>query len=149
MVLLVNLDRTYLVDVGFGDSFMKPLEMEEGTVEDSSGAYRLRTSQPGPQEYLVQKREQDEWRTQYSFTTHPRQMSDFEEMCIFHQTAPESHFMQGAFCTMATEHGRVTLSENSLTITEGGQKRKILVVSTEDYKQMLREYFGIELEKNN
>lgn len=148
MVLLVSLDRTYLVDVGFGDSFMKPIEMEAGTVEDISGAYRLRTAQPGSEEYLVQKREQDEWRAQYSFTIYPRQMSDFEEMCIFHQTAPESPFMQGAFCTMATERGRVTLSENSLTITEGMEKRKILVVSTDDYRQMLREYFGIELEKN-
>ena len=147
MVLLVSIDRTYLVDVGFGDSFMKPIKMEEGAVEDISGVYRLRTSQPGPEEYLVQKREQDEWRAQYSFATYPRQMADFEEMCIFHQTAPESPFMQGAFCTMATERGRVTLSENSLTITEGVEKRKILVVSTEHYRQMLREYFGIELEE--
>ena len=71
-------------------------------------------------------------------------MSDFEEMCIFHQTVPESPFMQGAFCTMATERGRDTLSENSLTITEGVEKRKILVVSAEDYRQKLREYFAIK-----
>ena len=147
MALLVSLDSTYLVDVGFGDSFIKPIEMEEGTVEDISGAYRLRASQPGPEEYLVQKREQDEWRAQYSFTTYPRQMSDFEGMCIFHQTAPESPFTQGPFCTMATERGRVTLSENSLTITEGMEKRKIQVVSAEDYRQMLHDYFGIEMEE--
>ena len=41
MALLVHLDRLYLVDVGFGDCFRKPIALPAGKVEDVSGRYRV------------------------------------------------------------------------------------------------------------
>lgn len=146
MVLLVHLDKTYLVDVGFGDSFRKPILMPEGMIKDISGKYQIQSARSEQGVHLVQKREQDEWCPIYSFTTHPKQMSDFAKMCIYHQTSPDSHFTQRTICTIATEDGRITLSDNTLTITQGGTKKKISVHSPEIFKRMLLEHFGIELE---
>ena len=32
---------------------------------------------------------------QYRFTLQPHNFADYEEMCHFHQTSPESHFTSG------------------------------------------------------
>ncbi|MFQ5871588.1 MAG: arylamine N-acetyltransferase [Candidatus Geothermarchaeales archaeon] len=145
MVLLVDLDKTYLVDVGFGDSFRKPLAVPNGEVEDISGRYRVLPS--GQDMYLVQRQRNGEWLPEYSFTTHPREMSDFAGRCVFHQTSPDSHFTQRTICTIATGRGRVTLSDTSLTVTRGKVKRKTPVPSREEHRLLLLEHFGIELEK--
>ena len=41
MALLIHLDKTYLVDVGFGDCFRNPIALPTGKVEDVSGKYRV------------------------------------------------------------------------------------------------------------
>ncbi len=145
MILLVALDKTYLVDVGFGDSFRKPITMPDGEKEDVSGKYRIRPLPSAQGVYLLLRHDKDEWIPEYSFTKVPRRMSDFEERCVFNQTSSESHFTHGTVCTIAIEKGRVTLSDNYITISEGTEKRKIAVSSSEKYRRNLLEYFGIEL----
>jgi N-hydroxyarylamine O-acetyltransferase len=145
MVLLVNLEKAYLVDVGFGDTFRKPIALPDGILEDISGMYRVQPFGPAPDTYILQKKEKNSWQHVYSFTTHPRVISDFKQMCTFHQTSPESHFTQEIICTMATKTGRVSLSEDFLTNTGGNSKRKRRVTSPEDFRKMLIQIFGIHL----
>jgi N-hydroxyarylamine O-acetyltransferase len=145
MVLLVNLDKAYLVDVGFGDTFRKPIALPDGIVEDISGTYRVQPFSSSPETYILQKQENNCWQHVYSFTAHPRVISDFDEMCTFHQTSPESHFTQEIICTMATKNGRVSLSDDFLTITDGSSKKKTKVDSNKDFKHKLRDHFGIQL----
>jgi len=145
MVLLVDLEKIYLADVGFGDAFRKPIAMPDGESEDISGSYRLRTFASGQDTYILQKKDRNDWQTVYSFTKHPRVLSDFEEMSAFNQTSPQSHFTQQTICSIATQNGRVSLSDDFLTITDGSSKRKINVISQEDFKQKLWDYFGIQL----
>jgi len=144
MVLLVDLEKIYLVDVGFGDTFRKPIAMPDGIVEDIGGRYRVRPIGAARDRYVLQKQDKDNWQHVYCFTKRPRVISDFEEMCTFNQTSPESHFTQEVICTIATKNGRVSLSEGFLTITDGRSKRKINVISDEDFRQKLRDYFGIQ-----
>ena len=145
MVLLVNLEKAYLVDVGFGDTFRKPIALPDGSIQDMSGTYRIQPFGLAPDTYILQKQEKGSWQHVYSFTTQPRLMSDFAQMCTFHQTSPESHFTQEIICTMATKIGRVSLSKDFLTITEGDSKRKRRVTSPDDFKKMSKQYFGIHL----
>jgi N-hydroxyarylamine O-acetyltransferase len=145
MILLVDIEKTYLVDVGFGDSFRKPTALPDGKSVDVSGVYRLRPFASGQDAYILQKKHKNDWQTVYSFTKHPRVLSDFEEMNAFNQTSPESHFTQQTICSIATNNGRISLSDDFLTITDGGSKRKIDVNSHEDFKQKLRDHFGIKL----
>ena len=146
MVLLVDLEKTYLVDVGFGDSFRKTIALPDGKSEDVSGSYRLRPFASGQDTYILQKRDDNDWQTVYSFTNHPRLLSDFEEMNDFNQGSPESHFTQQTICSIATKKGRVSLSDDFLTITDGSSMRKINVTTQEDFKQKLSDHFGIQLD---
>ena len=145
MVLLVELEKTYLADVGFGDSFRKPIALPDGKSEDISGIYRLRPFASDQDTYILQKKDNKDWQTVYSFTKHPRVLSDFEEMNDFNQSSPESHFTQQTICSIATKNGRISLSDDFLTITDGNSKSKINVTSEEDFNQKLRDHFGIQL----
>ena len=145
MVLLVNLEKAYLVDVGFGDTFRNPIALPDGIVEDISGTYRVQSFGSASDTYILQKQENNCWQHVYRFTTHPRAISDFEEMCTFHQTSPESHFTQEIICTMATKNGRVSLSDDFLIITDVSSKKKTKVVSDKDFKHKLMDHFGIQL----
>jgi N-hydroxyarylamine O-acetyltransferase len=142
MTLLVHLDKDYLVDVGFGDSFRIPIEMPDGECTDISGRYKLF---PVDQtNYELMKYEEGEWKLQYSFKNIPYKFSDYSEMCNFQQLNPSSHFRTRMKCTIATPTGRITLSDSSLTITENGNKEKKLITTEEDFYNLLINYFGIK-----
>ena len=146
IVLLVQMDKTFLVDVGFGDCFRKPLALPDGSEEDVSGTYRIIPPGPDQDVYLLQRRNKEGWQPVYSFTLYPRQLIDFSEMSVFNQTSPSSHFTQQTVCSAATEKGRVTLSEDTLTITEGDNLQIIPVDSAEMFQKLLAEIFEISLD---
>jgi len=143
MTLLVHLDKDYLVDVGFGDSFRHPIEMPDGKVEDVSGRYKLLKKENNLFELL--KKEENVFERQYCFTTDPKRLEDYKAMCDFQQDSPSSHFRTRMLCTIATETGRITLSNNSLTITESGIKTKTEFTNESEFHFLLKKHFGIVL----
>ncbi len=152
MALLVHLkkgllDKDFLVDVGFGDSFRAPIEMPNGKVEDVSGKYRIINRKNNL--YELQKKLEGHWAAQYCFTTIPQKFENFKDMCAFQQEDSESHFRTRMICTIATENGRVTLSNNSLTITENNSKTKLEFDGEIEFYYLLKKYFDIELQPLN
>ena len=83
------------------------------------------------------------WETEYKFTLQPRKLQEFEEMCRYHQTSPESHFTRKALCTRATPDGRITLSDMKLITTQGGKKKERVLVSDKERNLVLAEMFGV------
>ena len=143
MTLLVHLKKNYLVDVGFGDSFRQPIEMPIGEVEDVSGIYKI--FQTNKNIFELRTKSENGWQQQYSFSTEPKQFDDYKKMCDFQQDSPGSHFRTRMLCTIATETGRITLSNSSITITEGKTKNKTEFKSQDEFNILLKKYFGIEL----
>jgi N-hydroxyarylamine O-acetyltransferase len=144
MTLLVQLDRAWLADVGFGDLFREPLLLEEraGQVQRED-AYRLNSE--GDRFTLMRRDGPGSWISQYRFGLQPCTYVDFAARCHYHQTAPESHFKQGRICTRATPDGRITLSERRLTITAGSGRHERELLNETEYAEALREHFGIVL----
>ncbi len=146
MTLMVQLEQRWLADVGFGDSFLQPLLLDEqGEQRQGNRAYRI--IQDGKHRVLMQREAGEEWKAQYRFTLQPHAYPDYAEMCHYHQTSPESHFTRGRICSRATEKGRITLSDMRFIITtnsggsQGRQERTL--ASEEEYTDTLREHFGI------
>ncbi len=145
MTLLVQfpkVDKYYLTDVGFGDSFRVPVEIAEGEVNDISGHYRITH---GNNSSILQIESEDKWISQYSFSLSSRKLDDFKSMCDFQQDSPDSHFRIRNLCTIATEKGRITLSGNSLTITDGKTKSKTTFETNEEFNSLLKKYFDIQI----
>ncbi|MBO8128640.1 MAG: arylamine N-acetyltransferase [Peptococcaceae bacterium] len=145
MMLLVHLDKDYVVDVGFGNSVRSPLPLSGEEINDVSGVYRIKPNYSILYGYFFQKKRDGKWVSLYHFTKTPRSLSNFQAMCDYHQTSPDSDFTQKLLCTMATEIGHVTLSGETLTITEGGMKRVYPISSLTEREQILSQYFGITL----
>ena len=141
MALMARLDQRWLADVGFGDSFVEPLRIDT-TSEQVQGEQAFRIVADGLYRVLL-RRHEDEWMPQYRFTLRAYQYSDYEEMCLYHQTSPQSHFTQNRICSRATPEGRITLSGMRLIVTSKDGREERMLASQEEYEQILREQFGI------
>jgi N-hydroxyarylamine O-acetyltransferase len=143
MTLMVSLEQRWLVDVGFGDSFVEPLRLDEpGEQLQSSRTYQIVST--GRLFTLMQKIEDGEWKAQYRFTLAPHKYHDYDEMCRYHQTSPQSHFTKARLCSLATPEGRITLSDmRFITTSANNQKQEENVANEEEYATILRERFGI------
>jgi N-hydroxyarylamine O-acetyltransferase len=143
MTLMVSLEQRWLVDVGFGDSFREPLRLDEpGEQLQGNHGYQILTD--GPSFTLKQRIDDGEWKAQYRFTLEPHQYDDYAEMCRYHQTSPESHFTRARICSLATEDGRVTLSDMRFIETSSNNEQQERNVANEvEYATILRERFGI------
>jgi len=144
MTLMVTMAERWLVDVGFGESFIEPLLLDS-RAEQVQGTQSFRIVED--EDYLILERRNDgeDWQPQYRFTLQPYAFSDYEEMCRWHQTSPESHFTKGLICSRATGNGRITLSDMRFITTSGPQRlRDEQTLSTrEEYDRTLRDQFGV------
>jgi N-hydroxyarylamine O-acetyltransferase len=145
MALMVPIAGRWLVDVGFGDSFVEPLLLDKRDAQvQGDRAYRVVVD--GERLLVMQRNDvdpNDEWKPQYSFTLKPYQYSDYAGMCEYQQTSPLSHFTKARICSRLTPRGRITLSEMLFITTEGGDRRERPVASQEEYANILRQDFGI------
>jgi N-hydroxyarylamine O-acetyltransferase len=146
MALMVTINERWLADVGFGDSFREPLLIDK-TGEQRQGERAYRIDPDGGYLVLMQRDggAGAAWKAQFRFTLQPYEYSDYEEMCRYHQTSPQSHFTRGRICSRATPDGRVTLGEMRLIITRNGEREERELTDEEEYAATLRERFGITL----
>jgi N-hydroxyarylamine O-acetyltransferase len=145
MALLVTLEERWLADVGFGDSFVEPLLLDErGEQRQAAGAFRIDEVEGG-RLVLLRKEAAGGWEPQYRFGLEPHRYADYEEMCRFHQTSPESHFTRGRVCSLLTPVGRVTLSGSRLIVTRGGERTELELKGEAECDAALLEHFGVSL----
>ncbi len=144
MTLMVALDEErWLVDVGFGDSFVEPLPLVTDTeYEQRDNRYRLANDS---EERLVleQASKNEDWKPQYRFSLRAYQYSDYAEMCSYHQTSPESHFTRQRICSRLTPRGRISLSDMRFIVTEDGVRTERGLENDKEYAELLRDRFGI------
>jgi N-hydroxyarylamine O-acetyltransferase len=198
MVLLVTLEDRWLADVGFGDSFLEPLCLDDPRDQARDGR-EYRVAREGPDWTMLERRPRRlsenrdrsekagkrgkmcvssrriaryltrayapfarfyrfrsrfsilrqppiaEWKLRYRFAPRPRRLSDFAEMCRYHQTSPNSHFTRHRICSLPTPGGRVTLTDRELIVTRDGTRRVTVVDNFRAYANALRLHFGIDL----
>jgi N-hydroxyarylamine O-acetyltransferase len=146
MTLMVRLEDRWLADVGFGDSFREPLLLDSREQQTQNGeAYKLLDAED---EHLILERlEGESWKPQYRFTLQPYQLSDFAEMCRYHQTSPESPFTQRRTCSLATPEGRITVTGMRLITSVRGERDERELSSPAEYANTLREHFGVTLDQ--
>ena len=150
MTLMVMLAERWLSDVGFGDSFLEPLLLDSRE-EQVQGTRSFRIVEDGDYLIMMRRNEGSDWEPQYRFTLQPYTFPDYEETCIYHQTSPDSHFTRNRICSLATDDGRVTLSDMRLITTSGPQqlRHEQTLTTQEDYDRILHDRFGIVMKKSN
>lgn len=142
-VLRIELDgRTWLADVGFGQTPTGPLLLEPDREQATPHEpYRLLHS--GDQ-MTLQAKLGGTWTTLYRFDLHEQFQIDYEVANHYVSTYPTSHFVRSLIAARATPGGRYGLRNSRLSIhrLDGPSQRRELG-SAAEIRAVLDELFGI------
>lgn len=143
VILVIIGEMEYLADVGFGDFTAEPLRFVADLEQpDERGVFVVQRFAEG---YLeVAKKDGENWRSCYIFKPYGRDLSEFAEMCLYHQTSPESHFTRNKICSLMTENGRKTLTDKKIIETKDGEKIETEIASEAEFNEILEREFQIK-----
>ena len=145
LVRVPNEPTRWLVDVGWGDTFTQPLDMDKPDWQEQGlRAYRLEPFRDGYQ--LWQRGFNGKIERQYYFDLTPRQFpAEYEATCLYHQTSPQSPFTRNRIISRLTENGRVSLDHDRLIVTTNGQREERSFENEDEFHKLLEEHFGFRL----
>ena len=141
LALRVTLDEPWLVDVGFGYSFVEPLRLvPDLEQQDPLGAFRL--VGVGDELDLEWRHRDGRWVPHYRLDPAPRALAEFADTCRYHQTVPASPFTRGWNCVIMAPDGATTLSGHHLIATNGTSRDERDLTDAETI-EVLASAFGI------
>jgi len=147
LVPTVELDRTYVADVGMGTpKIRRPIPLDGAPVEDGVGnTWRVVENDRPDVDYTIEYRgpDEDSWADRFVFTRGSRPMRYFTATCDYLTSAPESVFTGSTVVTIATEHGQAKLTGRELHRTERGEET-VRTLDRDEWDEILAAEFGIE-----
>jgi len=148
MLILAKVEgENWLVDVGFGDFALHPLRFAlDQPLPDRNGKFII--EHYDGEYYRVSRflEEANEFSPEYLFSLRECNLSDFSDMCLYHQTSPDSHFTSQRLCSIATPTGRITLTDRKLIVTERRVRSEVSICSESAFSEALTQYFRIVLQ---
>ena len=144
MSVYVQTEREYLLDVGFGELFITPLEIRPGVQFD--GRHYFNIEKWGEDEFLLQMSSNGiDYQKKYTFNLNPVRIEDFEAMNLDKQTNPESYFVKNLICTKPTAQGRLTIFNQKLVEKVGELREERPILSESHLHELLIEKFDIKI----
>ena len=140
LVLAVQLDRTYIADVGLGNGLIEPAPLEVGPITQGFRISRL------------EQIEDDYWRfhnfpgalpLDFDFRYEAADESKLAESCAGLQSDPESKFLQNLLCMRFHPEGARFLLGKMLFTFSGLESTKRTLDSEEELNQALSEIFNL------
>jgi N-hydroxyarylamine O-acetyltransferase len=140
LVLLVDLDERYLVDVGFGAHALHPLRRDWPEAQDDpAGSFLVLDAPGGDVDVLM------DGVRQYRAEPRARRIEDFARPAWWHAHSPESHFRSGPRCSRATATGRVTIRGDRLMETVHGERTETTLAGDGEILAAYEKHFGFTL----
>jgi len=124
LLLRIDLDQPYVVDVGFGEGRFDPLPLcsiAHDTIPHLDGL-------------------------SIALSREPRALADFQEMCDQLQTSPESGFVRTRVAHLSLPDGRIVLRELVLIEERGAERSERELSGEDEWRQVLRDRFGLVLD---
>ncbi len=141
LIGIAQLDKPYLVDVGFGDGPLDPIPLEIGRYRH--GDFELGLERDG-----------DWWRLRnhargaapsFDFTEEPRDLTWFQAKCTELQTSPDSGFVKSSVLQRRLP-GRIYVLRGLTASDIGLNTATTRVVELQsDYAHVLSDWFGVDL----
>jgi N-hydroxyarylamine O-acetyltransferase len=152
LALLVGIpDKStrWLVDVGWGDTFTQPLDIDNTDWQEQGlRAYKIEPFRGGYQ--LWQRGYNGKIESQYYFDPSAHQFpAEYETTCRYHQTSPQSIFTRNRIVSRLTDNGRISLDNNRVILTVNGQRSERPLQDEAEFHALLLEHFDITLPKEN
>ena len=142
LTLEVMLDEPFLVDVGFGDSFINPLRLNSRALQDcGTGQYQF---MPSPQGTTLTELDDGLPAARYRFKRISLTLANLEPASQQLYDDPELHWRRWPFATRLIDGGpdRVTLLADRLKFRRDGEWTET-PVAPEDWDAALNEWFDM------
>lgn len=144
MAIIVKIEKNdWLVDVGFGDLFIKPLKMHTGIEQvDELCSFKIELGEK--QKYFLSKsREEAIFENIYSFKVEEKKLEQFFPQCKLKQESPLSYFVQNKICTLPIAGGRKTLFNSKYKETKNKEKLEVQIDDEMQARKILSTKFYI------
>ncbi len=142
MAVYVKTKKEFLVDVGYGDLFVSPIEIKIGIQWDGWNYFQI--DRLNDHEYLLSMSPDGlNYKKRYIFSLNVVKEEDFNSICLDKQTNPNSYFVKNVVCTKPTQTGRTTIFNNKLIEKNGESRFETLIQDDDNLKRHLKEKFGI------
>ncbi|MEQ8712855.1 MAG: arylamine N-acetyltransferase [Cyclobacteriaceae bacterium] len=146
MAIVVRMDgKQWLVDVGFGDSFIEPKLIEPYQSMLDYNRYFKFEQDPDENYILLMSKEGVYYERKYVFSLKTQEYIQFLDMCDYHQTDSDSPFRKKKMITIATKSGRITLTDQLLKTTHLGEETETKLLNQDEFYSKLEHHFGITL----
>jgi N-hydroxyarylamine O-acetyltransferase len=145
MAIIIDSGKQWLLDVGFGDLFIQPIELIENKIQfDGRNYFKIeKNNELGY--VLLMSSNQTEFEKKYTFTVISRNIEDFEDLCIDKEINPNSYFVQNTICTRPTPKGRMTIFNNKFIEKINHSKSELSIENDDHLKQILKDKFEMIL----
>ena len=144
LTLRVDLDRPWLVDVGFGRFAIEPLRIDTEDVQVCGGV-RLRVVPDGAGLRAEQLDTGDDPNA-YRFTLAPRSREFFVERCHAYSTDPGSPFVRSGSVQQIFADGWVGVRRDKLSGRRGDRELDRPLAGEADWRAELERWFGLVVE---
>lgn len=142
-IITVMDGEKFVTDVGFGDLPSKKIPLTKSdSISDVNGIYKAEYINETDFDVLKYDEFKDEWTILYRAKDIERNLEDFNDNIEYNRFNPDSIFVKRLIITKVKPYGRVTMSNNHVTITRDGQKSKVKV-NGDNYQDLLVEYFDM------
>ncbi|UTA66558.1 arylamine N-acetyltransferase [Emticicia sp. 21SJ11W-3] len=144
MALVANLGTRWLLDVGYGDLFLEPLELKPDVVQTDGTSYFMIRRAEEADFSLWMSATGVSYEEKFRFSLQAARLEEFEAQNFWKQTSPDSHFVKNLICTLPLPKGRKTLFNHRFLQRAGNERKMEAFDNTADLLQCLKTEFGIE-----
>jgi N-hydroxyarylamine O-acetyltransferase len=145
MAILVQDHTNWLLDVGFGDLFLKPIAIITDQVQ-TDGRNFFKISKYDSSDFILKMSTDGvNFTKRYTFNSSRKSISCFKKICLEKQVNSNSYFVQNLICTRATKTGRITVFNNKLIKKTIRTKKETRIRNDMELLKILQNQFDIRI----
>jgi N-hydroxyarylamine O-acetyltransferase len=143
MCILVDQQQPWLIDVGYGDLFLRPIAVKEDEIQTDDRHFFKIEKYSASEYVLLMSPNQVEFTPKYVFSTESQPVANFTRLCHYKQTNPDSYFVKNKVCTKPTLDGRITLFNQKLIHKIGEHQSEYLIEEERQLRKILKSKFNV------
>lgn len=147
MAIWVKLESDWLLDVGYGDLFINPIEIKPDMVQYDGTNYFMIKQLADNSYSLLMSGTGTNFKERYIFSLSKVPIEKFEPQSRLKQTSEDSHFVKNLICTKPIENGRKTIFNHKFLNKSDGERQLSTFENESDIVKCLKEEFGIDVRK--
>jgi N-hydroxyarylamine O-acetyltransferase len=145
MCIIVDYQQSWLIDVGYGDLFLRPIALKEDEIQTDDRNY-FKIEKYSASEYgLLMSPNKAEFTRKYVFSTESQPVANFIQLCQYKQTNPNSYFVKNKVCTKPTLDGRITLFNEKLIHKIGQHQSQDMIEEERKLRKILKSEFDVTI----